>query len=150
MRLIDLLNKKDSKYRIPIYIGLNDTIYQAIQKLIEHDRGSLPVCNNEGELEGIITERDIVRKYFSQSGQSIRIQVKNIMSTDVVVGYPEDDLNYALEVMKKKRIRHLPIIDERNKVIGMVSMRDLLGIQLEESDSQIRYLSDYIQGSSQS
>ena len=148
MKLIEILNMKESKYRTPVTIGLNDSIYQAIQKLIENDRGSLAVCNEKGELKGIITERDIVRKYFTQSGQAIRVQVKNIMSTEVAVGYPEDDLNYALDAMKKKRIRHLPIIDKSKKVIGMMSMRDLLGIQLETCETQVRFLSDYIQGRS--
>ena len=148
MKLLDLLDAKDPKYRTPITIEIDDTIRAAIQKLIEHDRGSLPVCNDRGELKGIITERDIVRKYFIQSGQSIRIQVKNIMSTEVAIAYPEDDLNYALDVMKKKRIRHLPIVDKNKKVIGMISMRDLLGIQLEEANSTVRLLSDYIAGGS--
>ena len=148
MKLLDLLDAKDPKYRTPITIGIDDTIHAAIKKLIEHDRGSLPVCNDRGELKGIITERDIVRKYFTQSGQGIRIQVKNIMSTEVAIAYPEDDLNYALDVMKKKRIRHLPIVDKNKKVIGMISMRDLLGIQLEEANSTVRLLSDYIAGGS--
>ena len=148
MKLLDLLDAKDPKYRTPITIGIDDTIHAAIKKLIEHDRGSLPVCNDRGELKGIITERDIVRKYFTQSGQGIRIQVKNIMSTEVAIAYPEDGLNYALDVMKKKRIRHLPIVDKNKKVIGMISMRDLLGIQLEEANSTVRLLSDYIAGGS--
>ncbi|MFC1955976.1 CBS domain-containing protein [Chloroflexota bacterium] len=149
MKLIELLNMKDSKYRIPVTIGLNDTVFMAVQKLAEHDRGSLPVCDEKGELKGIITERDIARKCFSKSGESIRIRIKNIMSTEVAVGQPNDDLNYALNVMKQKRIRHLPIVDKK-KVIGMISMRDLLGIQLEESDTKVRFLSDYISGGSQS
>ena len=68
------------------------------------------------------------------------------MSQKVVIGNPEDDLDYAISVMKQQRIRHLPIVDQQ-KVIGMISMRDLLGVSLEESTTQVRFLSDYISGS---
>ena len=67
------------------------------------------------------------------------------MSEDVVIGHPDDDLDYAINTMKQKRIRHLPIVDNR-KVIGMISMRDLLGVQLEECRTEVRYLGCYISG----
>jgi CBS domain-containing protein len=67
------------------------------------------------------------------------------MSKQVVIADPEDDLDYAISIMNQKRIRHIPIVDNL-KVIGMISMRDLLGVQLDESKTQARYLSDYISG----
>jgi CBS domain-containing protein len=67
------------------------------------------------------------------------------MSRKVVIGKPEDELDYAIAAMKQARIRHLPIVDGK-KVAGMISMRDLLGIKLEESRTEVRYLSDYISG----
>ena len=117
----------------------------AIKKLVEHDRGSLPVCSSKGELVGIITERDIVRKCFIRIKDFSEIRIRDVMSQEVAIGTPEDDLDYAISVMKQQRIRHLPIVDKR-KVTGMISMRDLLGVQLEESTSRVRLLSDYISG----
>jgi len=145
MKLRELLNTKDFKYRIAVTVGQNENISAAIQKLVEHDRGSLPVCNDKGELVGIITERDIVRKCFARSDALAKIKIQDIMSKQVIMGNPEDDLSYAINVMKQKRIRHLPLVDNQ-KVMGMISMRDLLGVQLEECKTEVRYLSDYISG----
>ena len=146
MKLGELLNSKDFKYRTTVTIGPNETILAAIHKLIEHDRGSLPVCNNKGELVGIISERDIVRKALTRPDASMqKLRVKDVMSTQIIIGSPDDDLSYAIIVMKEKKIRHLPIVDKL-KVIGMISMRDLLGVQLEESKAEIRLLSDHVYG----
>ena len=145
MKLGDLLNMKESRYRIAVTVGPNETISTAIQKMAEHDRGSLPVCNGKGELVGIITERDIVRKCYTRPEACTKSKVQDVMSKQVVIGNPEDDLSYAINVMKQKRIRHLPIVDNQ-QVLGMISMRDLLGVQLEECEINVRYLNDYISG----
>ena len=145
MKLGDLLNGKDLKYRTVVTVLPNETISAAVQKLVEHDRGALPVCSGSGEMVGIVTERDIVRKCFGRSGNCGRIKVQDVMSKNIVIGKPEDDLDYAMNVMKQERIRHLPIVDNK-KVIGMISMRDLLGVKLDESKTEARYLSDYISG----
>ena len=138
MKIRDLLKMKDFKYRIPVTVGPNTSISAAIQTLVEHDRGSLPVCNDKGELVGIITERDIVRKCFARNENFTNIKIQDIMTKQVAIGNPEDDLDYAISVMRQKRIRHLPIVDDQT-VIGMISMRDLLGVQLEETKAEVRY-----------
>jgi len=139
MKLKNLLSTKDSKYRIVVTVGPEETVSAAIQKLVEHDMGSLPVCNDKGELLGIITERDIVRRCFARSDAIEKIVIKDVMSQQVIVGTLEDDLDYAISTMKKKRIRHIPIVDNK-KVMGMISMRDLLGVQLEECKVEVNYL----------
>ena len=138
MKIRDLLKMKDFKYRIPVTVGPNESISAAIKRLVEHDRGSLPVCNAKGELVGIITERDIVRKCFTRNENLVDIKIQDVMTKQVAIGNQEDDLDYAISVMKQKRIRHLPIVDDQ-KVVGMISMRDLLGVQLEETKAEIRY-----------
>ena len=87
-----------------------------------------------------------MRKYFTRSDVIKKIIIRDIMSQQVVIGHPEDDLNYAINAMQEKRIRHIPIVDNE-KVIGMISMRDLIGVQLEECKTEVRYLSAYISGS---
>ena len=146
MKLGDLLNTKDIKYRLTATVSPKETISGTIRKMIEHDRGALPVCNDKGELVGIITERDIVRKCFSGSADCAKLKIQDVMSKKIVIGNPEDKLDYAINVMKQERIRHLPIVDNNKKVIGMISMRDLLGVKLEESRTEVKYLSDYISG----
>jgi len=104
----------------------DETVSVAIRSLVEHDRGSLAVQDDKGTLVGIITERDIVRKCVHHYKNCAKIKVRDVMSKQVVIGIPEDDVSYAISIMNQKRIRHLPIL-ENNKVIGMISMRDLLG-----------------------
>ena len=138
MKIRDLLKTKDFKYRIQVTARPNETISAAIQKLVEYDRGSLPVCNDKGELVGIITERDIVRKCLTRSEPFAKIEIQDVMTKEVAIGHPEDDLDYAISVMKQKRIRHFPIVVDQ-KVVGMISMRDLLGVELEDAKAEIRY-----------
>ncbi|MFC1990668.1 CBS domain-containing protein [Chloroflexota bacterium] len=138
MKIRDLLKTKDFKYRTVVTVRPNETVSAAIQKLAEHDRGSLPVCNDKGQIVGIITERDILRKCFDRSDAFINKEIKDVMTEQVAVATPEDDLDYAIDIMRKKRIRHIPIVDDQ-KVVGMISMRDLLGMQYEETKAEIRY-----------
>jgi CBS domain-containing protein len=135
MKIRDLLKIKG---RPVITIRPNETVAAAIQKLAEYDRGSIPVCNEKGELVGIVTERDIVRKCFVPVNTLANIKIEDVMTKGVAIGAPEDDLDYAISVMKQKRIRHLPIIDQQ-QVVGMISMRDLLDVQLSETKAEIRY-----------
>lgn len=121
-----------------VTIEPNQTISDAVQKLSKYNRGSLPVVDEHGHLAGIITERDIVRKCFSRIDSCENVKVKEVMTKDVVIGTPDDDAEYAVMVMKEKRIRHLPIVED-GKVVGMVSMRDLLDIQLENCKVEVRY-----------
>ena len=146
MKLEELLNTKDLKHRAAVTVKPNDTIADTVLKMAEHDRGSLPVCKDNGKLVGIITERDIVRKCFTRCNDCAKIKVQDTMSQKVVIGNPEDDLDYAISVMKRERIRHLPVVDNDNKVMGVISMRDLLGVRLEETRTEVKYLSDYISG----
>ena len=135
MKIRDLLKIKG---RPVITIRPTETVAEAIQKLAEYDRGSIPVCNEKGELVGIITERDIVRKCFVPMNTLTNIKIEDVMTKGVAIGAPEDDLDYVISVMKQKRIRHLPIIDQQ-QVVGMISMRDLLDVQLSETKAEIRY-----------
>jgi CBS domain-containing protein len=135
MKIRDLLKAKSGAV---ITITPKDTISAAVQKLTEYDLGALPVCSDKGELVGIVTERDIVRKCFKSIDACANFKVKNVMSKEVAIGIPDDDLEYAIRVMKQKRIRHLPIV-ENQRVIGMVSIRDLLDVELKEAQAEVRY-----------
>ena len=135
MKMRDFLKIND---RHVITIGPTETLTAAIKKLVENDIGALPVCNDKGELLGIITERDLLKECFQHSSAFGITKVQDVMTKRVAIGNPEDDLDYAISVMKQKRIRHLPIVDNQ-KVVGMISMRDLLGMQLEETKAEIRY-----------
>ena len=138
MKIRDIFNIKDFKYRQLVIVSPDDTVSTAIRKLSEHDRGSLPVCNDAGDLVGIVTERDILRKCFSGDDSFINKKICDVMTGQVAIATPQDDLDYAIDIMRRKRIRHIPIVDDR-KVIGIISMRDIMGVQYEETKAEIRY-----------
>ena len=122
-----------------ITVGPDEFVSSAIQKLAQHNKGALPVCNDKNELIGIITERDIVRKCFTGGTDFTDKKIDDIMTKQVAIATPDDDLDYAINTMKKEKIRHIPIA-EGKRVVGIISMRDILGFQYEENKAEIKYI----------
>ena len=146
MKLGDLLNARDAAHWVVVAMQPSETVIAAVHKLAKHDKGSIMVCDGEGKLVGIITERDIVRKCLTSGEDLDKTKIQDIMTTRVVIAKLEDDLSYAINAMKEAKIRHIPIVDAQQKAIGMISMRDLLGVQLEESSFTVHILNEYISG----
>ena len=138
MNIRDMLKVTGFKPQILITVGPDEFSSAAIHKMAEHDKGALPVCNEKGELVGIITERDIIRKCFVR-GEFKNKKIKEIMTDKVAITREDDDLDYAINTMKKEKIRHLPIADGK-RVVGILSMRDILGFQYEETKTRIKYM----------
>ncbi len=136
MNIRDLLKIKG---RPVITIGPSETLSAAIKKLVENDIGALPVCNDKGELLGIISQRDLLKECFQHSSAVGTTKVQDVMTQRVVVETPDDDLDYVTTVMKQNRIRHLPIVVDQ-KLEGIISMRDNCDLQLNECKTQTRYI----------
>ncbi len=136
MKIKDFLKIKGHSV---ITIGPNETLSSAIEKLVNNDIGALPVCDEKDVLVGIISERDLLNRCFQRSIILGNTKIHDAMTKSVAVGTPEDDLDYVTSVMKQKRIRHLPIVVDQ-KLEGIISMRDIVGFQLEETKAQIRYV----------
>ncbi|MFC1864360.1 CBS domain-containing protein [Chloroflexota bacterium] len=134
-----------TKGRSIITIGPNETVITAIQKLVENNIGALPVCDVKGTLLGILSERDLLKECAQRSGSIGSTKVKDVMTKDVAIGVPEDNLDYVTDIMTQKGIRHLPIM-VGSKLEDIISMRDIVDVQLEESKATARFLSDYISG----
>jgi CBS domain-containing protein len=145
MKIRELLDTDEFRSRSSVMVGPDDTVGSAVSKLIEYNIGSLPVCDANGRPLGIITERDIIRKSYNREAEIAYMRVGDIMSKNLVIATMDDDVDYAINAMKQEKIRHLPLVDG-NKVVGIISMRDLLGIQLEQANYRIRLLDDYISG----
>ncbi len=120
------------------------TVRQAIDLLVEHNIGSLLVVN-EDALAGIITERDILRLCSARIADVDTLTVAEVMTTDLIVGQPDDDVEYTMSVMTDRHIRHMPVMDG-GRIAGMVSIGDLVKSQLQEGEVVIRHLKDYITG----
>ena len=132
------------KGRPLITIGPDETIDIAIHKLVENRIGALPVCDENKALVGIVTERDLLKHYGSTGMSDCSTIIKDIMTKEIVIGVPDDDINYVMEVMTTKQIRHLPVMVD-TIINAMISARDIVEYQLEQSKVKVRYLSDYLE-----
>ena len=147
MKIKDVLLEKGSNV---ITIGADQTIHAAIVELNHHGFGALIVTGQNDEVAGIVTERDILQccgetcsKKPSTEHSPCQILIQDIMTKDIVIGVPDDDLNYVMNVMTKHHIRHLPILDD-GALAGIISISDLLNAHLEENVFESRTLKGYI------
>jgi CBS domain-containing protein len=139
MNVRDMLKVTGFKPQLLITVSPDEFAQAAIKKMGQRNMGALPVCNEKDELIGIVTERDIMRKCFVHGGDFQNKKIKDIMTEKVAIARLDDDLDYAVKTMKKEKIRHLPIADGK-KVVGILSMRDVLGFQYEETNIRIKYM----------
>lgn len=127
-------------------ISADATVQTAVRKLCEYNIGALPVCDDSGELVGIISERDVLRCVAADDAQAaLQQKVGVIMTRNLVVSEPGNDVEYAMHVMTNKRIRHLPIIVDA-KLVDIVSIGDIVKAKLDVSDEENRFLRDYVTG----
>ena len=110
-----------------ITVGPEEQVRRAVRILVDNRIGALLVVDSSGQLVGILSERDIMRTAATDEALFGRA-VAEIMTKDVIVGMPQDDVIAVAHTMLEKRFRHLPIIDE-GKLIGIISIGDVLKIQ---------------------
>ena len=113
--------------RLLATIGPTETLAQAAKRMTSWEIGVLAVW--DGELEGIISERDVTRAV-AEGADTTRAMVVDFMTTRPYVVHPQDDSSEATALMLEVGIRHLPVV-ENNEVVGMLSIRDLLAIEAE-------------------
>ena len=131
------------KCRPVITIGPDKTIQAALKKLVDNNIGALPVCDSKGVMLGIITERDLLKECLQNITQVSSTTIKDVMTKEVAISVPEDNIDYIISAMTKKKIRHIPVVGG-SKLVGMISARDLVESQLEEYKADVRYYNDYI------
>lgn len=125
-------------------IGPEEPVLAAIQLMADKHIGALPVVRDE-ELLGIVSERDYARKVILLGRSSSDTPVWQIMTSPVTTVTPDDAVHRCMEIMTEQRIRHLPVI-ERNRLIGMISIGDLVKAVIEEQQQTITQLERYIAG----
>lgn len=100
-----------------------DSVERAAQLMKEHDIGALPVCDNNNVI-GIITDRDIVLRTISEGKSPNSVSVREVMTSNPVVGRPDMNVEDATRIMGERQIRRLPVVEE-NTMVGIVSLGDL-------------------------
>ncbi len=151
MLIAEILRKKGSDV---VTIAVDKTIHDAIGILNEHRIGAVVVTDQNGDVQGILSERDILRECgercvfltgASPADDDRSSLVRDVMTTDLIIGVPDDDIRYVMGIMTKNKIRHLPILDD-GKLVGIISIGDVVSASIEETDFENRMLTDYVHG----
>lgn len=125
-------------------IGPEEPVLEAIQLMADKHIGALPVLRDQ-ELVGIVSERDYARKVILLGRSSSDTPVWQIMSSPVKTVSPEEAVHRCMELMTEHRIRHLPVL-EKNRLVGIISIGDLVKAVIEEQQQTITQLERYIAG----
>jgi CBS domain-containing protein len=132
------------KGRGVLFVDPEDTVYSAIKKMADEDVGSLVIMEHD-KLVGIITERHYARDVFLKGRSSPQTKVAEIMDRDVVCVRPNQSVDVCMALMNAKRVRHLPVIDD-GKLVGIVSIGDLVKSVISDREFTIEQLEHYIHG----
>lgn len=119
-----------------------NTVYEALTVMSEKNIGAILVIE-DGVLKGIMSERDYARKIVLKAKSSKKAFVHEIMENEVFTVKPSDNLDYCLELMSTKRVRHLPVL-ENDTVIGIISISDVVKAIIEIQKDTIQHLNSYI------
>jgi CBS domain-containing protein len=125
-----------------VTIRPQQSLREAARLLAEHNIGALVAVNEAGEIVGIISERDIIRAA-ARLDEALSRPVSEIMTKEVIVGLPNDDLMAVANAMTEKRFRHLPIV-ERGEMVGIISMGDIVKSQRDQYKGEIDTLETQI------
>jgi len=134
----------DSKGREIISVTADASVLDAIKTMAERAVGSLLVMQGD-ELQGIVTERDYARKVIVKGRSSKSTAVGEIMTAKVYTATSADTVNHCMSVMTDRKIRHLPVVDD-DKVIGLISIGDLVQAIITDQQEEIEHLEHYISG----
>lgn len=123
-------------------IDADDSVLDAVRKMVEANVGSLLV-NVDGRVQGIVTERDYLRRVTLEGRTEKDTPVREIMTSPLIVIGPETTIDECMALMTDRRIRHLPVVRDGN-IAAVISIGDLVKFQSQQQSFQIKYLTDYI------
>jgi len=142
MKVKDLL--KDKKREIVTVEGSTD-ILTAMELLIKNKISCLPVLGYSGQLVGIISDKDIFHAIYENQDNFPSIKVSNLMTTDLLVGLADDEIDYIGGVMTENKVRHIPIV-EKDQLVGLISLGDVVKAEIKQMQIENRYLKLYMEG----
>ncbi len=143
MRVRDVLNEKN---RRPIVVEPDSTVREAVQRLNMYNIGSLPVVNEAGRPIGILSERDILHGIAADCSVFIDARVGDVMTAEPVCCTLNDDIHDVMGLLSERRIGQLPVVDDESRVIGVVSVGDLVRLLYDRAETENRQLLAYIYG----
>jgi CBS domain-containing protein len=130
-----------------VTIGRDAPVTAALKALAEHNIGALVVSDRAGTFSGIVSERDIVRRLAGLGSATLDLTVGEVMTADVRTCTLDATADEVMQVMTTERARHLPVLDDRGRVAGIVSIGDVVKSRIDDLETKARSMQDYITGS---
>ena len=141
IKIRELVNEKGNRvYAVPGNMVLSEATHVMAEKNI----GALIVVNEDKSI-GVFTERDVLKQVAADADMDART-VGEVITTDIFIAEADDDLDYAMSIMIQKNIRHLPVLD-KGKLVGVLSMRDVVKVQVKNMKAEVHYMKDFLSGS---
>jgi len=143
VRVSVILQRND---RGVVTVAPDVTVLKAVHLMAEHDVGALPVSTDGQALEGIVSERDVVREIARLGPSCLDEPLSELMTAVVTTCSPETTVDELMAIMIGQRIRHLPVLVD-GALVGIVSIRDVVQSRLDELEMHAKVLEQYVTGS---
>ena len=125
-------------------ISASESVHDLVNSLNSHHVGALVVSNDGKKIDGIVSERDVVRAMPGKLDQLVAMHVRDIMTVDVHTCTPDSTIAELMTMMTELRIRHVPVVDEAGLLVSIVSIGDVVKNHVSELDSERQALRDYV------
>jgi len=130
------------RYGFLFTVQRDATVAEAVRVMATQNVGIVTVLDGD-RLAGVFSERDVVRRVVNRGRDPAQTLVSDVMTTDLVVADADEDYQSAMRKMDQANIRHLLVVSE-GRILSMISIRDLMRVDLEEKGEEIRYLHEYL------
>ncbi len=141
-KISEILKGKGSK----VYtINCEKSVFEALKEMIEKNVGSIVAMDSSGNICGIMTERDYVKRVVYKELDAKNTKVKDVMTGDVIAVSPDNTASDCFAIMNEVRCRHLPVMEGKN-MVGIISIGDLTKEISKNMEIHIKHLTDYITG----
>lgn len=137
----DLLEKKSKEL---FFLDADETVAAAITLMTERKISAVLVTKRDAPV-GIFTERDVLRCYMREGAAFSALPLERAMTANLIVVEPDEDLCTVMTIMVEKGVRHMPV-SEQGRIVGMLSIRDVVKTQVETLRAEIHHLKDYVSG----
>ncbi len=132
------------KLKNVISVSPNNSVFEALEVMAQYNIGALLVMEGE-KLAGIFSERDYARKGIIKERKAKSTQIAELMTANVITVTPDMNVKDCMEIMSERKFRHLPVV-ENTKIVGILSVGDIVTAVLNEQKALISYLENYIHG----
>mgnify|MGYP000303681523 CR=1 FL=1 len=124
----------------------DQTVLQAVSTMNEAQIGAVVVVDTEGRIVGMFTERDVLRRIVAERREPTQVRIADAMTREVLTVSPETEIEEAAELMKNRRIRHLPVVESSGRLLGLISIGDVNAWHTVRIEEKADFLEGYVFG----